>query len=439
MRPVQPSRFLWRFHPLTRWHPLPAGRDIVRRDPGPVPPSSAIPSKGDLLMLHTPRLIAFSLVLGLLLAVSVSPVHAGIYHLVDVTLLPMPPSNFLNSFDISWVDPSSQRYYLADRSNAAIDIVNAQDHTFVGQITGFVGFRPSPPSTSGPNGVVVLSELNQLWAGDGDSTVKVVDLASGTIIDTINTGGTKRADELAYDPDDGLILVANDADTPPYVTLICAKNDTGPCATKQGHAIVGKILFDASTVPDRSLVGIKGLEQPVWDPVTARFYQAVPTTTAHPGGAIAVIDPRAMAVEQVFGVEACNPHGLALGPNVQLLLGCSGANSPVGTPLQSLILDAIHGTIVASIPQVGGSDEVWYNPGDNHYYLGANSWTTTGLTGGTLFPVLGVVDAGTNTWIENVPTVVGAHSVAANAVTDEIFVPLTDVGIGVYTGGSAGE
>jgi DNA-binding beta-propeller fold protein YncE len=373
-------------------------------------------------MAHSTRVVLVLVLLGFGLFVSERSVHAGTYGLADVTLLPMPPNTFLTSFDISWIDPDSQRYYLADRSNAAIEIVNAQDHTFIGQITGFVGVRPGA-GTSGPNGVVVLPKLNQLWAGDGDSTVKVVDLTSGTILDTINTRGTNRADELAYDPEDGLILVANDAETPPFVTLI---------STQDGHAIVGQIPFDATTVPDGSLAGTTGLEQPVWEPITERFYQAVPATTAYPGGAIAVIDPRAMAVEQVFDVEACNPHGLALGPDFHLLLGCSGSDIPNGTPLQSLILDAIHGTLVATLPQIGGSDEVWFNPRDQHYYLAANNWTATGLKGGALLPALGIVDADTNTWLENVPTIMGAHSVAANPVTNEIFVPLTNVGIGVY-------
>src|SRR5690349_13258689 len=34
------------------------------------------------------------------------------------------PGTPLNAFDISWVDPATQMYYLADRSNAAIDVVD---------------------------------------------------------------------------------------------------------------------------------------------------------------------------------------------------------------------------------------------------------------------------------------------------------------------------
>jgi hypothetical protein len=58
------------------------------------------------------------------------------------------------------------------------------------------------------------------------------------------------------------------------------------CSTQAGHPILGQIPFDATTVPDGSLAGTTGPEQPVWEPIIERFYQAVPATTAHPGGAI---------------------------------------------------------------------------------------------------------------------------------------------------------
>ena len=36
------------------------------------------------------------------------------------------PGNPLRSFDISWVNPDVSEYYLADRSNAGIDIINTK-------------------------------------------------------------------------------------------------------------------------------------------------------------------------------------------------------------------------------------------------------------------------------------------------------------------------
>ena len=64
---------------------------------------------------------------------------------------------------------------MADRSNAAIDIVDTTTDTVVGEITGFVGFTGNN-DTSGPDGVLVIDDPHQLWAGDGGSTVKVFSL-----------------------------------------------------------------------------------------------------------------------------------------------------------------------------------------------------------------------------------------------------------------------
>jgi hypothetical protein len=76
---------------------------------------------------------------------------------------------------------------------------------------------------------------------------------------------------------------------------------------------------------------------------------------------------------------------------------------------------------------VGGSDQVWYNPGDHRYYLAARA-----NPGG---PVLGVVDALTHRWVENIPTTKDAHSVAVDPTTNQVFVPLTNQGVGVYVAG----
>src|SRR6185436_15276699 len=60
-----------------------------------------------------------------------------------LTTVPIPNSPLV-VFDISWVDPDTQRYYLADRSNAVIDVIDAKHDTFVRQIHGgFKGFTGS--------------------------------------------------------------------------------------------------------------------------------------------------------------------------------------------------------------------------------------------------------------------------------------------------------
>ena len=330
----------------------------------------------------------------------------------------------LTAFDISYVDPSTQTYYRADRTHKGVDVVNAKNNAFLGRIGGFVGFTGNN-DTSGPNGVVVVHSEDEhedghegggeLWATDGNSTVKVFDLRTRERVATISTGGVNRADELALDQRDGLIVVANDAESPsPFVSIISVES----------RDVVMRIVFDDAT---------NGIEQAVWDPGTNLFYIALPEVNGnHHTGEIAVVNPRTLEREPGFPVNNCQPHGLALGPHQHLLVGCSGDGIVLGGVVQTLIIDARNGSPVATITQVGGSDEVWFNPGDHRYYLASYQFRVT--PSAPITPVLGVIDAKANTWITNVPTgpnprapVAGPHSVAVDPINNHIFVPLSEL------------
>jgi hypothetical protein len=244
--------------------------------------------------------------------------------------------------------------------------------------------------------------------------VKVIDRETGLIVQSISTGGTKRADELAFDQKDDVILVANDADDIPFVTFISVPDRT----------VLGHISFPDAT---------NGLEQPVWDPETHLFYLSVPQIGDDPlHGGIAVIDPRSLSLVTTFPVASCQPAGLALGPHQHLLLGCSQDAIAAGAHAQTIVMDARDGSTVATITEVGGSDEVWFNPGDGRYYLAARGMTSNGLRTGTPTPVLGVIDADSNEWITNIPTGPNSHSVAANPINNHIFVPLRGKGVAVF-------
>src|SRR5260370_19570699 len=56
--------------------------------------------------------------------------------LADKTINPQQVFRF---FDISWVDEPTERYFIADRSNAGVDIIDAETNTFVDRIGGCAG------------------------------------------------------------------------------------------------------------------------------------------------------------------------------------------------------------------------------------------------------------------------------------------------------------
>jgi hypothetical protein len=84
------------------------------------------------------------------------------------------PGNPLRSFDISWVNPDRAEYYLGDRSNAGVDVIDTHNLTWKRTIGGFVGVVLNGAGNvdnnhSGPDGVT--SHGRWLYAGDGDSTL----------------------------------------------------------------------------------------------------------------------------------------------------------------------------------------------------------------------------------------------------------------------------
>jgi hypothetical protein len=299
-----------------------------------------------------------------------------------------------------------------------------------------------------------------LFVTDGGSRVVNIDLRTGQIApggDVVTAANDpNRADELAYAPELGLLLVINNADAVPFGTFISVNKMTGALT------VGTRITFTAAT---------NGAEQPVWDPGTGKFYLSIPEingnqTNQH--GAVLRISTSG-EVEATYPVDFCGPAGLALGPNGDLLVGCNSVFDTAGgrwtgnadrdtntAAPQYVILNPKTGNI-NNVLGVGAGDEVWFNKGDGHYYtassgspLAPNAITPARPPVGTATTapvltaqgaaILGVIDAFSKTLDQLVPTfnvpAVGtgnnstehpaatAHSVAANAKNNLVFVPL---------------
>jgi hypothetical protein len=343
------------------------------------------------------------------------------------------PGKPITSADISWADPETERYYFADRSNAGVDVIDAVKDVWVGRVGGMAGALPSGGGTSttngpGPNGVVV-TPLKRLWAGDGNSTVRVADADpdSPTYLQILNSIGTAlpvcddgtatthycgRADELDYDPRHHIILIANNAplsvavphaSIDPYATFI---NADPP------YNVLGHITF----------MGAGGLEQPRWDDQTKRLLITVPGkmvgTAIVTLPSIQVINPTTMLSEVTYpidcqaiaGVTSVSVTGIILRPNQHILV--SACSFPVILTLDEKTTKI---NVIEVIKQVGGGDQVWFNPGDGRFYVtGLDMTTPTGVQS------LGVINAETSDWLQNVSDVRGKNP-AALPENDHIF------------------
>jgi len=316
------------------------------------------------------------------------------------------PAGPIDEFDIGFVDQRSQRYYLADRSNKSVDIFDAKTDKFIGSVGGFVGvvMKNGKPNNdvSGPDGVLIFG--NEAWAGDGDSSIKVIDLKTNKVVDTVKTGGESRVDEMAYDAKDGVFIGVNNAEEPPFATLV---------STKPGHKTLAKIAFPDAT---------DGAEQPVYNPADGMFYVAIPELKkdAKKGG-VAVIDPRKGKLVKILPVDNCHPNGLAFGENNALVLGCTADGKEM--PPVITIMNVKSGKVVKNVADIGGADMVAYNTRTGQYYTGSRN-----MPGG---PVLGVIDARTNTLVQKIALNSGnPHSVAVNYANNQVFVPQSSKGGG---------
>ncbi len=323
----------------------------------------------------------------------------GGYERLTTVAIPGKP---LLTYDISFVDPTLRLYYLSDRSNAGIDIVDTRTNRFVTRITGnasvgeFVG-QTSSDNTSGPDGVSPAAE-GYVWAGDGNSTIKIIDLFAQAVVRVVSTGGTARVDSLAYDPVNHIMLAVNDADSPPFVTLVSTRPGT--------ERVLARITFDNAT---------NGIEAVVYNPRNGLFYVNLPQLGAdQTQGGVAVIDPKTAQVVTTFPVTDCQPSGLALGPRRNLLLGCSTTNDAAASALPTQVIDDFSGAVLATIPQIGGSDESWYDPDSKTYFLAARD-----NPGGS---VLGIINARDNAFVGTVPIGAGSHSVAVDPFNNHAFV-----------------
>jgi hypothetical protein len=339
------------------------------------------------------------------------------------------PSGFAfpgGGFDIVWADSSAGRVYIADRGNTlktpavppGVDVISTKHPSFL--------FYVPLANSGGTNGVLVFHDDDNddqgddngqgtLVVGGTDSNTYFVDLSHpfATPI-AVSTGGHKRADELAYDPKDQVILIANpDEVSPnsPFVTFISTKT----------HTVLGKIPYDGSTPLNPKATGI---EQPVWDGVTGKFYITIPKTAAHANGEIDEIDPATRKLTgRIFGTT-CSPAGLALIPGQRLITSCGD------------VVDIRFFTLVSTVTGVAG-DEIWYNPGDERVYFGG--FISTPVVNGVpfsttpLYKVIATLPWAGTPFVPTPPVFHFSHSVAADSVYNHSFVPVSNTGVLVFT------
>jgi len=347
------------------------------------------------------------------------------------------------SFDLGQVDPATQRYYVTDRTNKSIDVVDLNTGNFVTQFKpGFAGCNSGSPTAptflptcaganndmSGPDGLDVVGQflfvgdVNALWILDkvtGATVKKIVIPSSPTFL---------RADEGCFDADHNLYAISTPGADHPFMTFVDTTTQT----------VVATLVMD-----DSSGANSAGLEACVYDHTTGKFFVNNDGSTANPRGEIDGIPASAivalkpgpativfgtMTGTSVYPLGACDPTGIALGPGTDIGAMCRQGN--VGEKLTFQILNRTSGAPVATVA-AGGGDQIAFDTATNRWYLADSRWTATGTScgGGSatcpLTPVLGIVDGSSHAVVAMLTNGNNAHSIAVSAALHLAVTPFT--------------
>ena len=386
--------------------------------------------------LRLPLCLAYAVAPLIVASASLPSVADETYTLKNI--ISLPDGQTLRAFDISFVDPESHRYALAasatapfpntgPASNPRVVIVDTLFNVVINEFNGTPSFAGNcqasavaPRNTfGGPNGVMIIEKGRNadIWVADGPkfltscdptsgggvptvfSSVKVLDLHTGATKAVIPTGGKRRADELCYNPVSDVVLIANDDVLDNFITFI----------GEDRYNVLQKMTFDG-TDPMANKIIANGIEQCQFDPRDGKFYLNIPNTgTATPPGPGVVLRISGSApfhVEKVFTPACGGATGMAIGPDHQIGLACSTSAE---------IIDDRTGNQIALLSTLGGADEMWFDPRSNHYFFAIS------VPGS-----LGVADAGPPPSADspNTATASGSHSVAADPITRQVYVPI---------------
>ena len=244
------------------------------------------------------------------------------------------PGDFIDYF------PSTQLIYLTDEANKSIDVIDPATNAMVARLN----------MADRPHQFFLDTTINMGAATSTGNDMAIFNFASNTY-QPLRIGGP--TDLGGYDPVNHIVAAGGRADTS-YAVFV--KLDPG------GATVLSQLDFPArpEAIPYDSANGM---------------FLALEATD------IALIDPVTQLVTGRWDLPGCTPHNLAWGPNNEGLIGCTTGE---------VVINGVTGAIVARIDpsQVGGSDQVAYNP-TTQQYLASGSVTR----GGVKVPVLAWIDA----------------------------------------------
>lgn len=334
------------------------------------------------------------------------------------------------STDTFSFDRRTNTVYFADRVNRGVSAIDTRRLVYVGTITvptctGAPGTAPG----SCPSGVLVAGDVEKLIVTDRNnagpvdlSNIFIYNLRLPSVPPIMLTaaGGALDTDELEYDPVNKRAYVANST-CPCFLTVVDLNPTSGTVNT-----IIDQIPLPAN------------LEQPRFNPIDGFIYQTMPddavTSTGGANDKVVRIDPTkaggAAVVASIAPPSGCAVRGIDVDPVTNTgVVGCAGT----ATAQFLLNFSGSMSIVSTSLPTVGGTDTLGFNPNLRRWYLAQSNNTNSGVAcagtaeGTKHFPVVGTYAAAPVGSPANA-TMVGAdcsgingHGIGVDTVQNLIF------------------
>jgi DNA-binding beta-propeller fold protein YncE len=272
-------------------------------------------------------------------------------------------------WDYLSVDEVAGRLFVSH--GAVVQVVDIK----TGQLSGTIFDTP------GVHGIALAQDLNKAFISVGrNASVKVIDLKTLVLITDIKVTG-ENPDAIMYDQFSKKVFVFNGRTS--NATVVDATTNT----------VVGTIALEGK--PEFPVSDCKG-----------KVYVNIEDKSL-----ISVIDIKTLKVEKSWpiapGEEA---SGLALDNDTHRLFAVCGNKLMV-------VVDANDGHVVANLPIGDGCDGVKFDPGIKRAYSSNGDGTIT---------VVKEVDKDNFKVLENIPTAVGARTLALDTRTHHIYSPTAE-------------
>ena len=282
----------------------------------------------------------------------------------------LPANRAKGGFDHADIHSPTDRLYVAHTSNDAIDVIDVAKDSYLESIPGLTGVAGALVSEA--RGLVFTSNR-------GENTVSI--FSPGAEQDAFKIGVGMKPNGLGFDPARGILIAANVGDT----------------SIPDSHTVS---VVDVARRERIAEVKVPGRTRwTIYDEAHEMFFVNI----ASPPCIVGISARQPAKVAKTYTIPAEGPHGLDLDSVTSRLLCACDAGV-------LLAVDAASGRVLGDVPLSGTPDVIFLHPQYRRLYV------AIGDPG-----VLDVIDVGSMSRLEVVPTEAGAHTFALDRKRSKVY------------------